>query len=1674
MCERSQKTTQSHIIKLAVEQTMVKKMRKIRNIRKKKNWLMLVLAVILAIKLPQPYLRVMAETEETLQEENGPDTEILSGETGAPGDGENSGETGPSGDESASGETGPSGDEDTPGKTGASEDEENPDGEGTFGDEGNPEESTAAEEKVAIPETQTVAEPLDVTPYITAVDAWYQPKGGNGNDWIKIEGGDLKIPADAGLKFTIKYAGANAENVMNHQKALQYTLPELLIHPTVEHGDIKDNSNQSIGSITADTDTRTIRMTFTEDFLRKEEETAFHAVSGEFSFYAEADQKLIQGKPKQTLTIGKVNLTLPFETDSTARLGELKLTKSSGTFITDNGTSYLQYTLTVSTGDTTMPEVKVTDQFTANVTYIAEYLGVSGIATPLGSTAASDGTPYETGDGAGTGSVYLGNESTEAAPIPKPAGDTVTKPGVLVWNVGEMKAHQSRSLVYRVRLKPEYTGGQSKGTITNTAASYAMGYPHQSASTNFTSHTGVSIKKECVKYDPDATGGGGTILYQVTVQADKANTYPLKNLKINDNLKGHTANIYLPYLHYVEGSFCLYQGSKVDESKKVELGANPHPEQSSNPKIYDTADSEKRFDLYIPVVKAGETWTLTYRLRVEDGIFTVGNQTIEITNYAAAYSDDTVSGGNQRFSFTKPTKTLEKKVWDRKLQSKPMTEEQTVTTDTETSFTVPKGSFCYQVVVNEAADWNVASAIFKDKLKSHLVYTGFLRVDYYETGLSEGTHFSDADAVAKLKEKVIKKTVWVDINKKTTFTFTPTENGFETAQGAFLLTYYAKPDNMEGITQISSGNTFTLSGDVIGIGGNTLHLSGVQVSTSAILQGGKNLNVQKSGWYYDSKRENTGDWQLGRLYWVIDVTGTEIGAGMEFKDENVKDASIHGSATQHDMKKDSMVGLYIGTPPKGKGFTDSYVSVEELEADTGDGKSMKKLTQGTDYSWSQTKSDTAIVQIRKTQTLTEGQHLYIILRTSPTHPWGIRKEVWYTNRVSFRDSADSEFIQGDTAKFCTALGGNHFKELAGVYEYDGTTCKQVPEGNSNAKLDKTKIKKPGTYVEWRIKINYVGDSEGTVQVEDVIPAGLEPVYARYFWIDSGLRKAKKAPCVPEISEYENNTDWEKMESTGPIDGGGYNGTCIAYFNRATRQLRFDVTNLQKDDNTSPVDKKSLEIQVVTKLSDPTMMLDGTEKSYTNAITVRDASDKEVGNSSATVKLSKKTISKEMGTVDQGKLPFTLKINSLGEDLVEGSDTLTLVDEMKSPLLFDTESLQVVDKDNQPVAVTSRIETTKEGQKLILTIPDGKKLTITYSAILNCQPNTLFSVSNEAYWFGHSEGKAEVKQENLSYSVSATAGTSASPVLKVKKVDRNSTGTALPGAEFSLQQVEWDADQNQWTDTARVSPIKGTTGNDGSYSFGTTDGTLLDYNTVYRLTETKAPEGYILDTTPHYYVIAKKVPSEAGGTEAYPADLETWRENGAEIYYSGSTYQVTVYNEKGKLELRKIFQNVNGEQVTGSGIPDGVYRFGLYACAEDGSYDTAKRLQTLELTCTRGTVTCQLNGTSTEKPEFTQLAVNQSYCVLELDGADNPITSGDPVTMDNRLKYQVTYQNGIQKVTIQKNGTADKEVVITNRQYVNMEPGTGILTDSNLPYGFLLGGIAIAGILLWFHRRRRDR
>lgn len=1520
---------------------------------------------------------------------------------------------------------------------------------------------------------------FDASSCVQSVKVSYQ----SGGRWVSIDENTRDIPVDTRLKITMTYEGVSKDDVIAHGNTMKYTLPELLVDPSVAYNLIQDSDGNEIGTIQADTDSRAVFLTFTDEFFQKEEQEGIQQIDGSFSFYAGADREKLKEDPDPVLIVGNQQIPLHFEKDSDARLGNLNLGKSTGVFGTDEEGAWIQYTLTVTTGDTAMPDVKVTDHFTSNVKYIDRYMGVSGNEVLAETGENAEDRPYETGDQAGSGSIYLGNLITSDQPVPDPAGDSYSAPGILVWHVGDMGANETRNLTYKARLTPEYTGGQNRGTITNTASVYSKEYPHQSVSENFTPSVKAGITKTAGAYVPDAYGDGGTITYQVTVRADENNTYDLNNVKIYDNMKeGGTEVKYLPSLDYVEGSFHLYEGGTADVSRELSIEENPHAGQK-NPAIV-SSDTEKRFDLYAGTLKPGEQKTLTYQVRVKGNIFAAGNEDIGIKNAAAIYSDDTVSGGNYQLAAAKTSKTLGKKVWDRKLQSEKTEQETTVTVgdrepvykkqdsswqedgDADRIFTVPEGSFRYQVVVNEAADWNVSSSIFGDILKNdYLIYTGYLKIDYYEKGLSTSPA-TDAEAVRLLEAQTPARTVWADIQSETQFSFSPTDLGLPKDRGAFVLTYYASPNHVEDVSQVTSGNSFELTGTAVGPGGSSVKLSGVRVSTSAVVEGGKNLDAVKSGWYFDHNKER-GDWKAGHLYWVIDVTGSEIDAGTEFKD-----VPSTTSGQKHLMRRTSMVGLYVGKLPEGKTFTEYYGSVKDLEADSGmrklvgNVKNKETVPANADYSWDAT-NEQATIQIRKMLKLQNEEHLYIVLQTAPASAMGTRDCRTFVNSLEVKDSNASEFVKANEADIRAVGAGTNFKELVGVYEYDGSAWKNIQQywGNSYAKLITSEIKEPGTYVEWRIKINYAGDLEGTVHVEDLIPEGMDPVYARYFWISPDIYY--NAPEVPEIPELEEDASWMRMEITNWIDGnqkGPKQRTCIAYYNAETRQLRFDVTNLQKGGSSQ--DKRSLEIQIVTKVSDSEMMLNGVQKSYTNVSNVTNESQNVISNSSAVVTLTKKTITKTMGNVTNNRLPFTLTVNRLGEDIVKGEDTLTLVDEIKSPLQFELDSLVVKDKNGNTVqGVTARIEETDTGQKITLTVPDGKKLTVTYEASLHAAPNQDISVDNSAYWFGYRQDMAQIKNATVQYHVEATAGISQSAVLCIKKADQDDTAVELEGADFTLQQVEWNAEAAAWSASGSGQILRGSTDETGTLLFGT-GGTKLEYNTVYCLRETKAPDGYVLDSTPRYYVIAK------AQDEVYPEELEQWRQHGAEIYYSGSTYKVTIYNQRGTLMLNKKFQDVNGNEITGTRIPDGTYRFGLYAYKENRNYKNETALQIMEITCKNGKMTYKRDGTLIDKPQFAQLSVGARYCVLELDENGIPAEkNGEIYTMESGLDFRVEYARDIQMITISQNGGTDP-VEIINRQYVRMTPGTGIFTGSNGIYESLLAGVIVAGIVAFRIRRRR--
>ena len=117
-------------------------------------------------------------------------------------------------------------------------------------------------------------------------------------------------------------------------------------------------------------------------------------------------------------------------------------------------------------------------------------------------------------------------------------------------------------------------------------------------------------------------------------------------------------------------------------------------------------------------------------------------------------------------------------------------------------------------------------------------------------------------------------------------------------------------------------------------------------------------------------------------------------------------------------------------------------------------------------------------------------------------------------------------------------------------------------------------------------------------------------------------------------------------------------------------------------------------------------------------------------------------------------------------------------------------------------------------------------------------------------------------------------------------------------------------------------MPGKTNENGELIFGITknDPKTLDENVLYRLTETKAPTNYILDSTPKYLFFYEKdkVPQDAfqnalGGSITDADNNKTVTVNDVTFGCSTNTTQLTVKNTYNRLTVQKYWLNASNNQ-----------------------------------------------------------------------------------------------------------------------------------------------------------------
>ena len=1492
-------------------------------------------------------------------------------------------------------------------------------------------------------DTTGATDPVSVENYITGATLYYRTD--ENAAWTNVSGA-TDIPGDADFKLEISYGNVPIDTLLAADGKMTYTLPALFRNATA-NGKITSGSAE-VGTITVANNT--VTLAFDTTWLAKQKTETNTVISGDFFVEAEVNLSQVGEDRTAQIFIGKTTINIDFAGDIVAKYGNVDLSKTVSAISEETDGDYLTYTLTVKAGADGCPEVKVVDTF-ADTQHIEEYVGVTG-----GSSATNDTDgPTETG---GTGSVYIGAAPTEDQPIPDPAGENPTKPGTLVWDIGDMAANETRTLTYRVKLKDAYTGVTAKGNLQNTANVYSKTYQRDSDTVTFTPRAGATMSKVASTFT-SGENGGGTITYTIWVQAYANNSYVLDNVKIMDALDGSidhlngTLAAIRQYLSYDANSFHLYRGGSNGQngsSGLTEITAG------TTLNITDTDNDGKKndsFTYYVGSLAPGESKTLTYTVNVEPGVFVAaGNKDFKINNRACIYTDDSREDGGLWLNGYMTSKTIDRKVWSRKLAGGKQETESTVSmsgsvydatgssvtqiTSPDSGFTVPAGSYKYQVAANEAGDWDLSSASMADSLGSqYMEFVGYVRVEAYTiSSNAPGSGLDDAAAIANLSGRTPDQTVWVKVDGQTSFSFTPEQIGLDGTQ-AYLLTYYAQPTNIDGITQVVVSNRFELTGEV-GIGNFRYVLTGIGAEASVVVAGSNSFAAEKQSWYYEEPQVTAGDFANGALYWVIKVDGTILPKGTAIRDVT---NAVGGSA--HYIRDTSFVGVYTGN--LGTNSLADYADLDSLIASD-------LLTALESSNYTVAKNSFSLTLTLNTKISLEGDSLYLIVKTDPSkRPANKRDAFTYNNKLQ-SSSDGTNWLDHNTASKTLYGSENIFKELGRVFTYPGSgnSTTDIKPGTRQA-ISTDALNGAGTYVAWQIHVNYEGSLSGRYRVVEQIPVGMEVTYVRIWWLGDKYKAVLQdsKPTFVQLTAEEIAAlggSWTEHAKTLPSNNAGKQTN---YYYTNGQQVIWDIVNLVAGGGYR--DDYAVEIQIVCKVTDPDVLLGGVSKEFNNVVSLQNSEGTTIGNDSNGVTIGKQTLSKQ-GTYNPetngGRYPFKITLNELGEDLVSRSDTITLVDELSDTLILDTASIQVVN--TKTGEVVSNWTASVEGQTLKIVLPDNLPLTVTYETTVNAAPGQTISISNNAHWKGYttpSGGSVEVKE--FHYSSGGTAGADTSPSVTVKKLDQYNTSQTLSGATFTL--VEGTYADGTFTPTTDGLSLTGTTGEDGTLTFGKTSKQTMSYNTVYCLTETVAPEGYVLDAVPHYFAVAKQ--QEDGKCPTFP--------NGVTVWYQSADYTYQAYNHKGEATVAKAFLDAGGNHLAKI---DGAYRFGIYAEANP----TGNPLQTVTITYANSTVTPE-SGTA----KFTNLTLGKMYYIYELDDNGVPIRGDNTLATVNGANFLVTYSNG-PAVTIPESGTAAAAVTVTNQVCYPELPHTGGAGTTLYTKGGVLLTASAMFLLLYYHTKRR--
>ena len=470
-----------------------------------------------------------------------------------------------------------------------------------------------------------------------------------------------------------------------------------------------------------------------------------------------------------------------------------------------------------------------------------------------------------------------------------------------------------------------------------------------------------------------------------------------------------------------------------------------------------------------------------------------------------------------------------------------------------------------------------------------------------------------------------------------------------------------------------------------------------------------------------------------------------------------------------------------------------------------------------------------------------------------------------------------------------------------------------------------------------------------------------------------------------------------------------------------------------------------------------------EVKFTNSASAESGS-KTFGSGSGTVTIKNNVLQKTGDQVsNSNRIKYTILVNESAVNLKSGSDSLELVDVMDAKCTLVTDSVKVYQRNgtgwsllsSNQYRVGAEAVPDQSGStctQMTLTVPDEEYLKVEYEIIPAGNTGEHVSLTNKASLkgvFGGETGHTkdwEIQKLNGS-AVGSGGG------ITVTKVDASDITKKLPGAEFTLYEVDMDKAMQSGVDGAMTEPPqKATTNSNGEAAFGS-EGNKMKAYTLYCLKETTAPEGYTAISEPVWIMLKGQDEQQYKETLA---KAERLKQVCAVVKTPTASTAIMVsdepYSGQAVISATKTLE--------GSTLQEGQFGFVLK------DKNTGRVLQTIR------------NGADGDINfflDYTEMGTYE-YTISEVipEGAD-----------ENNVKNHITYDTTEYEVTVTvTKGTGKLDTAVTyggtdptvpptfTNKYSTTLPEAG---GAGLTMTYLAGASLLCFAATWMHaRRHRDR